>query len=147
MTEVYRLHWWESAEVVYEALNPRLQDLTDMKSLSDIEVKKLATRSGPEQSLAFYELARRVRDRPSSWSQPERPWFWDALDCTRAPNVSEMEWAFLKWSQHLNDEENYEFKQEQNARLDELERRLDQDTDTLEIKYFNAIGEELRRRE
>ena len=116
-----------------------------MKSLPDIEVKKLATRPGREQYLAFDELARRVRDNPSSWSEPERPWVWNALDCTRAPNVSEMEWVFLKWSQHLSDEENYELMQEQDARLDELERHLDQDPDSLENKYFNAIGEELRR--
>ena len=116
-----------------------------MKSLSDIEVKKLATRPGSEQYLAFDELARRVRDNPSSWNQPERPWVWNALDCTRAPNVSEMEWAFLKWSQHLSNGEKYELNQEQDARLDELERHLDQDPDSLEIKYFNAIGEELRR--
>ena len=116
-----------------------------MKSLRDIEVKKLAIRLGRERYLAFDELARRVRDNQSNWSEPERPWVRNALDCTRALNVSEMEWAFLKWSQHLSDEENYELKQEQDARLDELERHLDQDPDSLEIKYFNAIGEELRR--
>ena len=55
-----------------------------------------------------------------------------------------MEWAFLKWSQRLNDE-NPELEQEQQARLDELERHLDQDPDSIEIKYHNAVGEELRR--
>ena len=58
-----------------------------MKSLPDIEIKQLATRPGPERYLAFDELARRVRDNPSSWSHPERPWIWNALVCTRAPNV------------------------------------------------------------
>lgn len=119
--------------------------MTDMKSLCDSDVKKLATRPGRERYLAFDELAQRVRDNPSSWSEPERRWVWNALDCTRAPNGTEMEWAFLQWSQHLNDEENYELKQAQDARLDELEPRLDQDPDSLETKYFNAIGEELRR--
>ena len=116
-----------------------------MKSLSDIVVKKLATRPGPEQYLAFDELARRVRDNPSSWHQPENPWFWSPIDCTRAPNVSEIEWAFLNWSQHLSNGEKYELNQEQYARLQELERHLDQDPDSLEIKYYNTIGEELRR--
>ena len=116
-----------------------------MKSLPDIEIKQLATRPGPEQYLAFDELARRVRDNPSSWSHPERPWIWNALDCTRAPNVSEMEWAFLKWSQQLNDGKQPELEQEQNARLYKLEHPLDQDPESLEIKYFNAIGEELLR--
>ena len=116
-----------------------------MKSLRDFEVTKLATRPRREQFLTFNELARRVRDDPSSWSEPKRPWDWNVLDCTRAPNVSEMEWAFLKWSQNLSDEENYELQQEQDARLHELERHLDQDPDSLEIKYFNAIGKELRR--
>ena len=44
-------------------------------------------------------------------------------------------------SEHLNDKENYELEQQQNARLHELERHLDQDSDSLELKYFNAIGE------
>ena len=45
-----------------------------MKSLPDSEIKQLATKPGPKQHLAFDELARRIRDNPSSWSQPERPW-------------------------------------------------------------------------
>ena len=113
-----------------------------MKSLPDIEVKKLATRPGPKQYLAFDELARRIRDNPSSWSQPERPWVWNALDCTRAPNACEMEWAFLKWSQRLNDN-HHELEQKQDARLDELESHLDQDPDSLESKYDDAIRQEL----
>ena len=116
-----------------------------MKSLPDSELKNLATTPGPKQSLAFNELARRIRDNPSGWGQQEKPWYWNALDCTRGPNAREMEWAFLKWSQRLNDGKNPELEQEQDARLDELERHLDQDPDSLEIKYHNAIGEELRR--
>ncbi len=51
----------------------------------------------------------------------------------------------VKWSQRLNDGKIPELEQEQEARLDELEHHLDQDPDSLEIKYHNAIGEDLRR--
>ena len=37
-----------------------------MKSLPDIEIKQLAIKPGPKQYLAFDELARRIRDNPSS---------------------------------------------------------------------------------
>ena len=116
-----------------------------MKSLRDMEVKKLATIHGPTQYLAFDELARRIRDNPASWYQSERSGGWGIFDCSRTPNVYEMEWAFLKWSQHLNDDENYELVRLQDARLEKLEGQLDEDPESLEIKYFNAIGEELRR--
>ena len=112
------------------------------QTLLDLELKKLATRSGPKQYLAFDELARRIRDNPSSWSPEEGPWAWDPFDITRAPNAIEAEWAFLKWSQRLNDGNP---KLEQEVRLDELKSHLDQDPDSLEIKYFKAIGDELRR--
>ena len=69
----------------------------------------------------------------------------DPLDITRAPNAIEAEWAFLKWSQRLNDGKNPKLEQEQEARLRERESRLDQDPDSLEDKCFNEIGEELRR--
>ena len=114
--------------------------MIDMKSLTDLELKKLATRSGPKQHLAFDELARRIRDQPSSWSPEEGPWAWDPIDITRAPNAIEAEGAFLKWSQQLNDGTNPKLEQEQEARLDELKSHLDQDPDSLETKYFNAIG-------
>ena len=117
--------------------------MIDTKSLPDPELKKLATRYGPKQHLAFDELACRIRDNPSSWSPKE--WAWDPLDITRAPNAIEAAWAFLKWSQQLNDGKNPTLEQEQEARLDELESHLDQDPDSLETKYFNAIGDELRR--
>ena len=43
----------------------------------DLKLKKLATRSGLKQYLAFDELARRIRDNQSSWSPEEGPWAWD----------------------------------------------------------------------
>ena len=120
--------------------------MTDMKSLPDPELKKLATRSGPKQYLAFDELARRIQDNPSSsWSPEEGPWAWNRLDITRAPNAIEAEWAFLKWSQKLNDGKDPALEQKQAARLRKLKSRLDQDPDSLETKYFNAIGDELSR--
>ena len=121
------------------------RDMIDMKSLPDLMLKKLATSSGPKQYLAFDELARRIRDNPSSRSPEEEPWVWNPLDIIRAPSAIEAEWAFLKWSQQLNDGKNPKLEQEQEARLDELESHLDQDPDSLENKYFNAIGAELRR--
>ena len=114
--------------------------MIDVKSLTDLELKKLATRSGPKQHLALDELARRIRDQPSSWSPEKGPWAWDPIDITRAPNAIEAEGAFLKWSHKLNDGTNPKLKQEQEARLDELKSHLDQDPDSLETKYFNAIG-------
>ena len=110
----------------------------------DSDIKQLATKPGPKQYLAFDELARRIRYNPSMWSPPAGPWPWNALDITRAPNASEMEWAFLKWSQRLNDD-HHELEQKQDPRLKELERHLEQDPESIENKYFNAIGEELRR--
>jgi len=103
--------------------------MTDMKSLRDSEVKKLATRPGPTQYLAFDELARRVRDDPASWSQSKRSGGWNTFDCSRLPNVYETEWAFLKWSQYLNEEQNYDLMRVQGARVDKLERELDEDPD------------------
>ena len=113
-----------------------------MKSSPSSELKKLATTPGPKQYLAFDELAHRVRDDPASW---EGPWNWDALNPPLTLKAIHIEWAFLKWSQHLNDEENYELQQEQNARRDELERHLGQEPDSPEHEYFNAIGQELRQ--
>ncbi len=116
-----------------------------MKSLPDSEIKQLATIPGPKQYLAFDELARRIRDNPSSWSPQAGPWPWNALDITRAPNTIEMEWALLKWSQQLNDGKNPKLEREQDARLKELERHLEQDPESIENRYFNAIGAELCR--
>ena len=116
-----------------------------MKSLPDSEIMQLATKPGPKQYLAFDELARRIRYNPSMWSPQAGPWPWNALDITRAPNASEMEWAFLKWSQELNDGKHHKLEQEQDARLKELERHLEQDPESLASKYFNAIGAELHR--
>ena len=116
-----------------------------MKSLPDSEIMQLATKPGPKQYLAFDELARRIRYNPSMWSPQAGPWPWNALDITRAPNASEMEWAFLKWSQELNDGKHHKLEQEQDARLKELERHLGQEPESLASKYFNAIGAELHR--
>ena len=135
----------EVDEVAQDIQQTLKANLTDMKTLPDLELKKLATTPGPRQHLAFDELARRIRDTPSSWSPEEGPWAWDPLDITRAPNAIEAEWAFLKWSQRLNDGKNPKLEQEQEARLRERESRLDQDPDSLEDKCFNEIGEELRR--
>ncbi len=126
--------------------NPGLQDLTDTKSLTNAELKSLATTPARKQYLAFDEMARRIRDNPSGWTQQDEPWAWSAVDCTRGPNAREMEWAFLKWSQRLNDVEPA-LDQEQEMRIEELERHLDQEPDSLEVKYHNAIGEEMRRQE
>ena len=52
-----------------------------MKTKSDIELKKIASRNGPKQYLAFDELARRIREDPSIWN-PEEPWWWNPLDVT-----------------------------------------------------------------
>ena len=135
----------EVDEVAQDIQQTLKANLTDMKALPDLELKKLATTPGPRQHLAFDGLARRIRDNPSSWSPEEGPWAWDPLDITRAPNATEAEWAFLKWSQQLNDGKNHKLEQEQEARLRELESYLDQDPDSLGDKYFNEIGEELRR--
>ena len=80
-----------------------------------------------------------------SWAVQEGPFVWSPLDITRAPNAIETEWAFLEWSRFLNEGKNSELEQKQQARIDELERRLDQDPDSLATKYFNAVGNELRR--
>ena len=135
----------EVDEVAQDIQQTLKANLTDMKALPNLELKKLATTPGPRQHLAFDELARRIRDNPSSWSPEEGPWAWDPLDITRAPNAIEAEWAFLKWSQRLNDGKNPELEQEQEARLRELESHIDQNPDSLGDKYFNEIGEELRR--
>ena len=120
--------------------------MIDMKSLLAPELKKLATSSGPEQYLAFDELARRIRDNPSSWSPKDpKKWCWSPIDITRAPNAIEEEWAFLKWSQTLNDGKNPKLEQEQEARLAKLEVHLARDPNSLETKFFNHIGAELRR--
>ena len=135
----------EVDEVAQDIQRELKANLTNMKALPDLALKKLATTPGPRQHLAFDELARRIRDTPSSWSPEEGPWAWDPLDITRAPNAIEAEWAFLKWSQRLNDGKNPKLEQEQEARLRERESRLDQDPDSIEDKYFNEIGKELRR--
>ena len=118
----------------------------DMKYLPDNELKNLASTPGPKQYLAFDEMARRIRDNSSGWAalQGEPWWKWSPIDITRRPNATEMEWAMLRWSQQFNDVAP-ELEQEQNVGIKELEGQLDQDLDSLEVKYYNAIGENLRR--
>ena len=117
----------------------------DMKSLPNDELKNLAITPGPKQYLAFDEMARRIR---TGWAalEGEPYWKWSRIDITRRPNAIEMEWALLKRSQDLNDVAP-ELKQEQDVRIKELERQLDEDLSSLEVKYYNAIGEYLRRRD
>ena len=83
-----------------------------MQTLASSELKKLATTPGPTQCLAFDELARRERNKPPE-SQVPIP--WGLGECTLKP--IHVEWAFLKWSHNLNEEENYELQQKQDARL------------------------------
>ena len=80
-------------------------------------------------------------------SPSEEPWVWNPLDVTRAPNAIEMEWAFLKCSQAWNNRRNPALDQKQDARVDELERHLDGDPDSLEIKYHNALVDKLHRQD
>ena len=119
-----------------------------MKSLPDAELMKLARVSGPKQYLAFDEIARRIRDNPEGSClaalQWEPFWDWSPIDITRRPNATEMEWVMLKLSQDLNDVPP-ELEREQNVRIRELEDHLDQDFDSLECKYYNAIIENLSR--
>ena len=118
-----------------------IQGYIDMKALPDLELKNLATTPGPRQHLAFHELTRRIRNNLSS--PPEWPWAGNPLDSTRTLNASEAEWVFLKWSQQLNGGKDPALEQKQAARLHELDSHLDQDSGSLENKYFNAIGDEL----
>jgi len=119
-----------------------------MKSLPDAELMKLARVPGPKQYLAFDEIARRIRDNPEGSCmaalQWEPFWDWSPIDITRRPNATEMEWAMLKLSQDLNDVPP-ELEREQNVRIRELEGHLDQDCDSLECKYYNAIIKNLSR--
>ena len=57
---------------------------------------------------------------------------------------TDAEWALLKWSQRLNNMEP-ELDQKQELRSRNLSVILDQEPDSLAVKYHNAIGEEMRR--
>ena len=123
-------------------LNPPQR--SEMKSLSLIELKNLASNPGPKRHLAFDELARRYRGDPSIWTpDPSDP----PAGCRRAPNVTEAESAHLKWSLKFNDGSDPELALEQEKRLEELDRQLAQNPDSIELEYFKAIGQELRRQE
>ena len=109
---------------------------------------KLAATPGPKQYLAFDEIARRIREHPAGscvgFLQWEPFWIWSPIDIIRRPNPTEMEWAMLRLSQNLNDVPP-ELEREQNVRIRELESHLDQDCDSLEHKYYNAIVANLHR--
>lgn len=112
-----------------------------MNSFSLIELKNLASNPGPKRHLAFDDLARRYRDDPSIWTpDPSDP----PAGCPRAPNVTEAEWAHLKWSLKFNDGSDAELALEQEKRLEELNRQLAQDPDSIERQYYEAIGQEPR---
>ena len=117
-----------------------------MKTLSPSQLKNLALTRGPNQHLAFNELARRIRENPASWIPENRPWFWDRLDCTPAPDAVVAEWAYLQWSVRFNEGKDRELERMQEARIKELDHRLVQHPDSYEIspEYHNAIGKELR---
>lgn len=137
--------WEYRLPVAVRAVLNRLQR-SDVESISPSDLKSLAVDRGPNQHLAFDELARRIREDPSSWNPKRGPWTWDHLDITSAPSAVAAEWAFLAWSQQLNEEESPEFEREQGARLEELERQLEQDPHSREIsrKLHSAIGKQVR---
>ena len=112
-----------------------------MESLPEQDVKRLAMEAGPKRHLALAELARRVRKGCSSLNgQSGGSWpGW-----TREPNDVEYEWALLQWSQKFN-EVDYGLIRAQEERIEELERRLDEDQASLESDLFNEIGAEMRR--
>lgn len=63
---------------------------------------------------------------------------------TRAPNAIEVEWALLRLSQLYSDDvegqvTDYVLIGTQDRRLEEIEKRLDQVGDSLEMKFFNQL--------
>ena len=108
-------------------------------SLHDRDMEELTATPGPRQYLAFDELARRLRNDPTTWN-PAKSLFWGEPSATRPPTVHEAEWAFLQWSQHLNDGEDNELLDQQQGRLKELECIVDRDPISMEKFYFNEIG-------
>ena len=118
----------------------------ELTTLTDADIKRLATRPGPERSLAFYDMARRVRENPSDWAE-ERTMRWSPLDLTRAPNPAEIEWAFLECSRRLSSGDHDEVGQDRDARMDELDRLLTKDPDSLQTRCRAALAEEMRRQE
>lgn len=117
---------------------------TESNSLHDKDMKELAATPGPRQYLAFDELARRLRNDPATW-KPAKSLFWGEPSATRPPTVQEAEWAFLKWSQHLNDGQDDELFGRQRGRLEELECIIDKDPISMEKFYFNEIGHVIGR--
>lgn len=107
-----------------------------MKSLSDKDLKALAVKSIPDRCRVFDELARRVRRNPEKWRSSERIWFWDSAPCwTRAPNAIEIEWAFLQISEFYNEDDT--IPQEQSDRITEIERVMDEESQSIAYEYHN----------
>ena len=118
----------------------------EVTTLNDADIERLATRPGPERSLAFYDMARRVREDPSNWGE-EGTARWSLPNLARAPNAAEVEWAFLECSRQLSGGDHDEVGQDRDARMDELDRLLTKDPDSLETRYHAALVEEMRRQE
>lgn len=116
----------------------------------DSELKALAVHQGPEQYLALDELAVRLREDRPNWWAPERYWIRNPLDITRAPNAIEVEWALIQASQLYNGDAegqatDYVLIARQDQRLEEIEKRLDQVVDSLEVKFFEELQARIRQ--
>ena len=61
---------------------------------------------------------------------------------TRAPNVIEAEWAFLKCSQQYNEDRDPELAQKQDVRLEELDKQLAR----ARIRFTSDTTQRLSRR-
>ena len=115
------------------------------------ELKSLALHQGPEQYIAQDELTARLREGRSNWWTPEQQyWIWNPLDITRAPNAIEVEWALIQLSQLYNGDAegqvtDYVLIARQDQRLEEIEKRLDQVVDSLEVKFFNQLQARIRQ--
>jgi len=117
-----------------------------VKSLSDKDLKELAITPGSDQCRALDELARRVRGNPENWRSPEgQPWLWTPICWPRAPNAMEIEWAFLKISEHYNDGDD-KLLQEQSARITEIECVMDEESEDIACKYHNEVVAHLEER-
>ena len=150
----YRTAWGRSRLKFIDAPTeprPRAIGYTGImiREQSSCELKSFAVNQGPDQYLALDELASRLREDRSNWWTPERYWIWNPLDITRAPNAIEVEWALLQLSRLYNgdaegQETDYVLIGAQDHRLDEIEERLDQVGDFLEVKFFNRVQECIR---
>ena len=102
----------------------------DLTVLPHAELVKQAIRTGGVQYRTLDELARRVRKRPSEWTETGF-----------APY--EIELAFLHLSQSANETDG-EFACSQDARIRELERRADLNESRV-TEFMNCVVAELRK--